>query len=138
MPKAPRTQVDLPDRKTRGGATVPCFLTVKKVSEIKGDASTAQARGKKKFVLDLSFKLDWEFPLDDKGAVAKGTMSFPDVSCDVVDDEDPLEYSLDVDPLTPRDATPTIASHLQAEDKGLRPAVFGVCAELVKEFRKTK
>ena len=110
----------------------------KKVSEIKGDASTAQARGKKKFVLDLSFKLDWEFPLDDKGAVAKGTMSFPDVSCDVVDDEDPLEYSLDVDPLTPRDATPTIASHLQAEDKGLRPAVFGVCAELVKEFRKTK
>ena len=62
--------VDLPERKV-GALTVPCYLTVKKIKDIKGDASTAQARGKKKWVLDVSFVLDWEFPLDDAGAVAK-------------------------------------------------------------------
>ena len=129
--------VDLPDRKV-GQLTVPCYLTVKKIKDIKGDASTAQARGKKKWVLDVSFVLDWEFPLDDAGAVAKGSMAFPDVSCDVVDDEEPLEWSLDVDPLTPQTAIPLITSHLQSDDKGLRPAVYDACAELVKEFRATK
>ena len=39
--------VDLPERKV-GALTVPCYLTVKKIKDIKGDASTAQARGKKK------------------------------------------------------------------------------------------
>ena len=129
--------VDLPDRKV-GNLTVPCYLTVKKIKDIKGDASTAQARGKKKWVLDVSFSVDWEFPLDDAGAVAKGSMTFPDVSCDVVDDEEPLEWSLDVDPLTPQTAIPLITSHLQSDDKGLRPAVYDACAELVKEFRATK
>ena len=129
--------VDLPERKV-GALTVPCYLTVKKIKDIKGDASTAQARGKKKWVLDVSFVVDWEFPLDDAGAVAKGSMTFPDVSCDVVDDEEPLEWSLDVDPLTPQTAIPLITSHLQSDDKGLRPAVYDACAELVKEFRATK
>ena len=129
--------VDLPERKV-GNLTVPCYLTVKKIKDIKGDASTAQARGKKKWVLDVSFVLDWEFPLDDAGAVAKGSMTFPDVSCDVVDDEEPLEWSLDVDPLTPQTAIPLITSHLQSDDKGLRPAVYDACAGLVKEFRATK
>ena len=46
--------VDLPERKV-GNLTVPCYLTVKKIKDIKGDASTAQARGKKKWVLDVSF-----------------------------------------------------------------------------------
>ena len=45
--------VDLPERKV-GALTVPCYLTVKKIKDIKGDASTAQARGKKKWVLDVS------------------------------------------------------------------------------------
>ena len=65
-------------------------------------------------------------------------MTFPDVSCDVVDDEEPLEWSLDVDPLTPQTAIPLITSHLQSDDKGLRPVVYDACAELVKELRATK
>ena len=55
-----------------------------------------------------------------------------------MDDEEPLEWSLDVDPLTPQSAIPLITSHLQSDDKGLRPAVYDACAELVKEFRATK
>ena len=129
--------VDLPERQV-GALSVPCYLTVKKIKEIKGDASTAQARGKKKWVLDVSFVVEWEFPLDDAGAVAKGTMLFPDVSCDVIDDDEPLEWSLDVDPLTPKAAIPLITSHLQSDDVGLRPAVREACAGLVAEFRATK
>ena len=41
-------------------------------------------------------------------------------------------------PLTPQAAIPFITSHLQSDDKGLRPAVYDACAELVKEFRATK
>eukprot|EP00629_Pelagomonadales_sp_RCC1024_P011981 CAMPEP_0119289048 /NCGR_PEP_ID=MMETSP1329-20130426/38318_1 /TAXON_ID=114041 /ORGANISM="Genus nov. species nov., Strain RCC1024" /LENGTH=382 /DNA_ID=CAMNT_0007289833 /DNA_START=114 /DNA_END=1258 /DNA_ORIENTATION=- len=115
--------VDLPDRSI-GATKVPCFLTVTKFHDFKGDASTAQARGKKKWVLDAAFKLDWEFPVDSKGAVAKGTATFPDVSCDAVDFDEPLEYSLDVDPISPRESAALIASHVQHADKGLRPAVL--------------
>jgi len=129
--------VDLPDRAV-GAVNVPCFLTVKKFYEFKGDASVAQARGKKKWIVDASFKLDWEFALDDKGAVAKGSVLFPDVSGDVIDDGDALEYMLEVDPLTPNGATFIIDSHLKSETAGLRPAVRDVCAELVTEFRATK
>lgn len=129
--------VDLPDRQV-GAVSVPCFLTVKKFHDFKGDASTAQARGKKKWVVDVSFKLDWEFALDDKGAVAKGTVLFPDVSGDVIDDGDALEFDLEVDPLTPPAATTVVNSHVKAEGAGLRPAVRDACADLVKEFRATK
>lgn len=129
--------VDLPDRKV-GAVSVPCFLTVKKFSDFKGDASTAQARGKKKWVLDASFKLDWEFALDDKGSVAKGSVSFPDVSGDVIDDGEAFEYALEVDPLTPNEAHGLITSHIKSETAGLRPAVRDLCADLLKEFRATK
>ena len=129
--------VDLPDRQV-GAVSVPCFLTVKKFADFKGDASTAQARGKKKWVFDASFKLDWEFALDDKGSVAKGSVAFPDVSGDVIDEGDALEYALEVDSLTPNDASALITSHIKSETAGLRPAVRGVVADLVAEFRATK
>ena len=129
--------VDLPDRQV-GAVSVPCFLTVKKFADFKGDASTAQARGKKKWVFDASFKLDWEFALDDKGSVAKGSVTFPDVSGDVIDEGDALEYALEVDSLTPNDASALITSHIKSETAGLRPAVRGVVADLVAEFRATK
>ena len=40
--------------------------------------------------------------------------------------------------MTPQAAIPFITSHLQSDDKGLRPAVYEACAEVVKEFRATK
>ena len=39
-------------------------------------------------------------------------------------------------PLTPQAAIPFITSHLQSDDKGLRPAVYDACAEVVKESRE--
>jgi len=126
-----------PDRDLHG-TTVPRFLLVKALTEFKGDASTAQARGKKKYVVDISFALEWEFALDDKGSVAKGTAKFPDVSCDLIDDDEALDFQLEVDPLTPPEAAALINSHVKKEDCGLRPAVFRICADLVRDFRATK
>ena len=131
--------VDLPDRAVApGGLTVPHFLTVKKLKDFKGDASVTLARGKKKWMLDLAFALEWEFALDDKGARATGSVLFPDITCDTVDEGEPLEQQLEVDPLTPPEAKHLINSHVKGESQGLRPAVRTLCAELVAEFRKTK
>ena len=41
-------------------------------------------------------------------------------------------------PLTPQAAIPFITSHLQSDDKGLRPAVYDACAEVVKESRRSR
>ncbi|KAH8065874.1 hypothetical protein JL722_261 [Aureococcus anophagefferens] len=127
--------VDLPDRQV-GAVSVPCFLTVK-VLRLQGRRVDGPGPGKKKWVFDASFKLDWEFALDDKGSVAKGSVAFPDVSGDVIDEGDALEYALEVDSSRPT-APALITSHIKSETAGLRPAVRGVVADLVAEFRATK
>ena len=62
------------------------ILYVKAFKDFKGDASVAMARGKKKWLIDISFTIEWEFATDDSGGVAKGTAKFLDATCDAIDE----------------------------------------------------
>ena len=135
--EALKLMVDLPP-KTIGAIEVPQFLTITEVKDFKGDASTAMARGKKKYFVDIIFTLAWTFQFDDDGATASGTALFPDVTGDAVDEGDPLECQVSVDPLTPQGARAIVDSHVKSESQGLRPAVLQLCKTFLDDFRQNK
>lgn len=131
--KLKELMVDLP--KTEVG--LERYLTVTSVNDFKGDASTTMMRGKKKYLLDVSFSIDWEFPLEGN-VKAKGSATFPDVTTDAVVANDPLDILINVDSLTPDYARQIIDSHVKAEQVGLRPAMLALCHDFLDEFKKDK
>jgi len=64
------------------------LIEVKKVKDLEGDAAITFTRGKKKFLFDFSFVLDWEVELD--CGPAKGTLRYPDVTPDSDGDYDTI------------------------------------------------
>ena len=134
--EATKMMVDLPP-KMLGETEIPQYLTITEVKDFKGDASTAMARGKKKYVVDLVFTLQWQFSIDDK-ATASGTALFPDVTGDGVDAGDILECQVSVDSNTPQHARNLVDSHIKSETVGLRPAVLDLCRKFLLDFRQAK
>ena len=97
-----------------GGAFV-----VKKVTGLEGDASVTFVRGKKKYLFDYVFTLEWEAGLAG-GGKAKGTLKYPDVTPDNDDEYDTL---LEVDQLTPPEARPLINAYIKSSSAGLQQVV---------------
>mmetsp|Transcript_3076 Transcript_3076/g.9570 ORF Transcript_3076/g.9570 Transcript_3076/m.9570 type:complete len:388 (+) Transcript_3076:20-1183(+) len=129
--------VDLPP--LDGPLRLPRYLTVAAVRDFKGDASVTLARGRKKHLLDISFTLEWEFPLDDKGlAKASGTASFPDVTADAIVANDPLDVLVTVDSNTPDAARHVVDAYVKSEHEGLRPALLQLGADFMADFSASK
>mmetsp|Transcript_29618 Transcript_29618/g.90624 ORF Transcript_29618/g.90624 Transcript_29618/m.90624 type:complete len:167 (+) Transcript_29618:444-944(+) len=135
--EALKLMVDLPPRQL-GAQTIPQFLTITDVTDVRGDASTATARGKKKHFFDLAFTLKWQFSVDDGVAVASGSAAFPDVTGDAVLQGDPLDCHISVDSNTPQHAHALVQSYVKHETTGLRPAVLDLCKAFLDDFTKSK
>lgn len=124
---------------TVGAVDLPRYLTIAQVTGFKGDASTTMARGKKKYLFDITFTVTWEFFLDDRGeAKASGTANFVDVTADAVVEGDPLDVLIQVDANTPDDARRLVGDYVKAENAGLRKAVLELGAEFLAEFQREK
>ncbi|KAJ8614071.1 hypothetical protein CTAYLR_005851 [Chrysophaeum taylorii] len=109
--------------------------------DVKGDASVALARGKKKHLVDFSFQVDWELRgegVEAAEAAAKGTATFPDVTGDGLLDGDPLEVSISVDQHTPPHLRPLIESNVKSESHGLRPAILDLARRFFDDFKQDK
>mmetsp|Transcript_6781 Transcript_6781/g.21830 ORF Transcript_6781/g.21830 Transcript_6781/m.21830 type:complete len:403 (+) Transcript_6781:22-1230(+) len=132
-----KMMVDLPPVKV-GDVDVQQYLTIDKVTDFRGDASTAMARGKKKYVVDVAFTLAWKFATN-KSGTASGTAFFPDVTGDAVQGDDgPLECQVTVDSNTPQHARAVVDSHVKSESVGLRPEVLALAKRFLVEFRQAK
>lgn len=130
--------VELPELRV-GSLKLPRYITVTAVTEFKGDASTAIARGKKKHLLDIAFTINWEFVLDEKNtAKASGSATFPDITADAIVANDPLEVSVSVDSNTPDYARALIDSHVKSEAIGLRPAILSLGVDFLQEYKQAK
>lgn len=130
--------VELPELQL-GSLKLPRYLTVTAVTDFKGDASTAVARGKKKHLLDIAFTINWEFVLDNKNtSKASGAATFPDITADAIVANDPLEVSVSVDSNTPDYARAIIESHVKSETTGLRPAILSLGGDFLREFKQAK
>ena len=105
-------------------------LEVVKVKDLEGDASVTFVRGKKKYLFDFVFTLEWEMGLD--CGKAKGSLKYPDVTPDNDDEYDTL---LEVDQLTPPEARPLINMYVKSSSEGLQQVVREKLQEFMKEFQ---
>jgi len=65
-------------------------------AQVKGHASVAAVRGKKKYIYELSVSLDWKFRDDGNNLEATGGMEFPDVDGTITSPEeyDAINYNI--------------------------------------------
>eukprot|EP00624_Nannochloropsis_granulata_P003756 evm.model.NODE_28910_length_23857_cov_28.065893.10 len=106
-------------------------LEVKKVTGLEGDASVTFVRGKKKYLFDFVFTLEWEVGLLG-GGKAKGTLKYPDVTPDNDDEYDTL---LEVDQLTPPEARPLINAYVKSSSAGLQQVVREKLRQFMAEYQ---
>ncbi|KAM3577787.1 hypothetical protein VYU27_000330 [Nannochloropsis oceanica] len=104
---------------------------VKKVTGLEGDASVTFVRGKKKYLFDFVFTLEWEIGLLG-GGKAKGTLKYPDVTPDNDDEYDTL---LEVDQLTPPEARPLINAYVKSSSAGLQQMVREKLQQFMTEYQ---
>lgn len=116
----------IPARHFGAGLEEGAVIEVKKVTGLEGDAAVTFVRGKKKYLYDFLFTLEWEAGLAG-GAKAKGTLRYPDVTPDNDDEYDTL---LEVDQLTPPEARSLIDEFVKSSRTGLQ----GVVREKLRLF----
>lgn len=97
-------------------------------------ASVAAVRGKKKFIFEFTFDVNWEMTLGD-GSLCKGSMTFVDVdgTHEMGDGYDVSNYSVDSD--TPSDARYLLERFVR--DAGLRNVIEKAMDEWITLFRET-
>ncbi len=118
--------VSFPIPNVGGGAA----FAVKKVKDLDGDAAVTFVRGKKKYLFDFVFTLEWEAILD--CGLAKGTLQYPDVTPDNDDEYDTL---LEVDQLTPPEARPLITSFVKSSGEGMQQVVRERLRQFMQDFQ---
>ena len=105
-------------------------FAVKKVKDLEGDAAVTFVRGKKKYLFDFVFTLEWEAALD--CGLAKGTLQYPDVTPDNDDEYDTL---MEVDQLTPPEARPLINAYVKSSGEGMQQVVRERLRQFMKDFQ---
>ncbi len=110
---------------------VGAVVEVVKVKDVEGDAAVTFVRGKKKYLFDFVFTLDFELEL--ACGKAKGSLKYPDVTPDNDDEYDTL---LEVDPLTPPEARPLLNTYVKADSDGLQVVVKERLRQFMKEYQE--
>jgi len=67
---------------------------VKKVNDVKGDASVAIAGGKKRYIYDFHASIEYDVLDDEQKCIASGVLKLPDVNSATTADEDELEVDI--------------------------------------------
>jgi hypothetical protein len=109
-------------------------LKVVELADLEGDASITFTRGKKRHIFDFSFVAKWQ--IQAPGKTIKGGIFFPDVSGDVVVDDDLLEFELrwtNRDQAGPNQAK--IKSALEDKKSGLFAKINSALHSFATEFR---
>jgi len=102
------------------------------VGKVAGDASINRARGRTKHVFDLRVECTWQMPM--AAGLASGTLVFPDVSGDAVDDGE-LEATVTVDRSSPRDAASFVDAFVKNTTQGLVPVAVAELKKFAAELR---
>ena len=108
------------------------ILDDQSVDKVAGDASINRARGKTKHVFDLRVECTWQLPM--AAGLATGTLVFPDVSGDAVDDGE-LEAAVTVDKASPRDAAGFVDAFVKNPSQGLVPVAVAELKKFAAELR---
>ena len=117
------------------GAFVPGSapsVWLKSVDKVAGDASINRARGKTKHIFDLRVECTWQLPM--AAGLATGSLVFPDVSGDAVDDGE-LEAAVTVDKASPRDAAGFVDAFVKNPSQGLVPVAVAELKKFAAELR---
>ena len=110
--------------------------TVSKVSKFEGHASYATVRGKKRYIYEFAFTLDWVLTLgDDHTKTCHGKVTFPDVdgTVELGDGYDIVDYH--VDGSSPAGTGPLLARFVR--DGGLRESIHNKIDDWVRLLRAT-
>ena len=110
--------------------------TVSKVSKLEGHASFATARGKKRYIYEFAFTLDWVLTLgDDETKTCRGKVTFPDVdgTVELGDGYDIVDYQVDAS--TPVGTGPLLQRFVR--DGGLRDSIHKNVDDWVRLLRAT-
>jgi len=105
---------------------------LKEVSKVAGDASINRARGRTKHIFDLRVECSWQMPM--AAGLASGSLIFPDVSGDAVDDGE-LEAEVTVDKSSPRDAASFVDAFVKNPSQGLVPVAAAELKKFAAELR---
>ena len=109
---------------------------VSKVSKLEGHASYATVRGKKRYIYEFQFTLDWVLTLgDDHTKTCHGKMTFPDVdgTVELGDGYDVVDYH--VDGSSPAGTGPLLERFVR--DGGLRENIHNIIDDWVRLLRAT-
>ena len=110
--------------------------TVSKVSKFEGHASYATVRGKKRYIYEFAFTLDWVLTLgDDHTKTCHGKVTFPDVdgTVELGDGYDIVDYH--VDGSSPAGTGPLLERFVR--DGGLRESIHTKIDDWVRLLRAT-
>eukprot|EP00984_Skeletonema_dohrnii_P019024 scaffold9020_cov89-Skeletonema_dohrnii-CCMP3373.AAC.2 len=110
--------------------------TVSKVSKFEGHASYATVRGKKRYIYEFAFTLDWVLTLgDDHTKTCHGKVTFPDVdgTVELGDGYDIVDYH--VDGSSPAGTGPLLQRFIR--DGGLRESIHNKIDDWVRLLRAT-
>ncbi len=110
--------------------------TVSKVSKFEGHASYATVRGKKRYIYEFAFTLDWVLTLgDDHTKTCHGKVTFPDVdgTVELGDGYDIVDYH--VDGSSPAGTGPLLQRFVR--DGGLRESIHNKIDDWVRLLRAT-
>lgn len=102
------------------------------VENIKGDASISSSRGKRRYIMEVSFDVLLEGKVGD--ATGKGKLLFSDVT--TVADEQP-EIKTETDSSTPPAVREVFDAFVKPGAQGLQPLVVAEVSKLIEEY-KTK
>lgn len=119
-----------------GSPSPGAHAVVSKVSKLEGHASYAAVRGKKRYIYEFGFTLDFLLTLgDDHKQTCHGKVTFPDVdgTVELGDGYDIVDYH--VDGSSPAGTGPLLERFVR--DGGLRESIHNAIDDWVRLFRAT-
>jgi len=119
-----------------GSPSPGAHAVVSKVSKLEGHASYAAVRGKKRYIYEFGFTVDWVLTLgDDHKQTCHGKVTFPDVdgTVELGEGYDIVDYH--VDGSSPAGTGPLLERFVR--DGGLRESIHNAIDDWVRLFRAT-
>eukprot|EP00451_Oxyrrhis_marina_P000641 CAMPEP_0204270960 /NCGR_PEP_ID=MMETSP0468-20130131/19190_1 /ASSEMBLY_ACC=CAM_ASM_000383 /TAXON_ID=2969 /ORGANISM="Oxyrrhis marina" /LENGTH=389 /DNA_ID=CAMNT_0051246559 /DNA_START=34 /DNA_END=1203 /DNA_ORIENTATION=- len=105
------------------------FAVTLKAPDVKGEASIATSRGKRRRVFDLSITIGFAVTFPEGEAV--GNLVIPEL---VSDEGDTFEIKVEVDPITPNESRGPIREYIESRNSGLQPWIQSRLQQFVKEY----